>query len=184
MDEANHSSTVDQHLSDEDTYEPTPEELRNTVGRIDALNYVGPDHPLLPPRRARSADGLVALRSRIRHHAAFWWDVFLAMQEKMNPQHYRALQVELTRLRQENERLEQTICKIRQQGYKDRATIDHLSRATPLNRVTQTSRATYLATEQEPLEAQSAGSYPQRILNDAIEERKRKRNRISGDKWQ
>lgn len=105
--------------------------------------YVSPDHPLLPPPRAKSADGLVALRSRIRYHAAFWWDVFLAMQENKNSYHYWALRAELTRLRQENGRLKRKVCKIRQQGYKDRVTIDYLGRGT--NSVMPTSGATHLA---------------------------------------
>ena len=90
VEEGDHCSTVDQHLSDENTHRPTLEDLRNTVRRIDALNYVSPNHPLLPPPRARSADNMVALRSRVRHHTAFWWDVLLAMQQDKNPEHYRA----------------------------------------------------------------------------------------------
>jgi len=175
MEKTNYSSTADQYLSSEDTDEPTTEESSNTAGRIDALNYVNPDHPLLPPRRARSANSLATIRSRVRYHTAFWWDVFLAMQEEKNPDHYRALRAELTRLRQNNEQLEQTISRIRQQGYNDRATIDYLGRASSANRGMQTGGATHLGTEQEPPER------IQRILHDSIRERKRKRNRIAGE---
>jgi hypothetical protein len=50
-------------------------------------------------------------RSRVRHHAAFWWDVFLVMQEDKNPQHHRVLQDELRKLHQEHERLSY-ICRL------------------------------------------------------------------------
>src|SRR5271154_1565445 len=44
-------------------------------------------------------------KERVRHHKAFWWDVFLAMQEDKNPHRYRALRADLTKLQHENEPL-------------------------------------------------------------------------------
>jgi hypothetical protein len=124
MAEATRSPTIDLDVSDDDTYESSAKEQSSTAGRIDALNYVNADHPLLPPRRARSANNMIEMRSRVWHHTAFWWDVFLAMQEDKNG-------------------------KIRQQSAMDRVTIDYLSRATPSTRGMQKGS---LETELEPLQ--------------------------------
>ena len=156
MEEAGCSNTIDPQSSSDDTYEFSVERS-STGGRIDALNYVSDNHPLLPPKRARSADSLTALRSRVRHHTAFWWDVFLAMQEDKNSDDYQALRSELAKLRQENERLKKNIKKIRLQSIKDKTTIDYLGRATPLTREMQVDIA------------------------DAVKKRKRKRDRIAAD---
>lgn len=51
---------------------------------------------------------VLVIRNRVRHHAAFWWDVFLAMQEDKNPQRHRVLQDELSKLHQEHEKLSYT----------------------------------------------------------------------------
>jgi hypothetical protein len=147
MAEAKRSPTIDLDVSDNDPYKSSTKEQSNTSGRIDALNYVSIDHPLLPPQRARSANNMIELRSRLRHHTAFWWDVFQAMQEDKNPHRYRALKAELTKLQPENERLKQRISKTRQQSALDRATIDYLSRATPSTRQIQRGSR---ETEQEP----------------------------------
>src|SRR5271168_1444607 len=104
MAEARRSPTIDLDVSDDDTYESSTKEQSRTAGRIDALSYVSADHPLLPPRRARSAN-MIEMRSRVRHHTAFWWDVFLAIQEDKNLHRYRALRAELTKLQHENEPL-------------------------------------------------------------------------------
>src|SRR2546423_753246 len=105
MAEAKYSTTVDLNLSDDDGYEPSTKE-QSAAGRIDALDYVSADHPLLPHPHARSADSVMKIKSPFRSHAEFWWDVFLAMQERIyqekNPNHYYSLRAELTRLRQEN----------------------------------------------------------------------------------
>jgi hypothetical protein len=87
------------------------------------------------------------MRSRVRPHTAFWWDVFLAMQEDKNPHRYHALRAKLTKLQQENKRLTQGISKIRQQSAMDRVTIDYLSRVTPSTRGMQKGS---LETELEP----------------------------------
>jgi cell division protein FtsB len=168
------------NVSDDDTYESNTKEQSSTAGRVDALNYVSADHPLLPSRRARSANNMIEMRSRVRHHTAFWWDVFLAMQEDKNPHRYRALRAELTEIQRENERLKQGISKIRQQSAIDRATIDYLSRATPSTRQIQKGS---LETELELPQNPPTGSCPPRTPHDAIEksyiqtcsERKRKR---------
>lgn len=78
MAETRRSTTIDLDSSDDDTYKPSTNEQSSTGGRIDALDYVSAD-PLLPPQRARSATSVMTIRSRVRHHAEFWWDVFLAM---------------------------------------------------------------------------------------------------------
>jgi hypothetical protein len=101
---ARHTTTIDPDSSD-DNYVPTTNEQSSVKGRIDALDYVSADHPLLPPSRARSANSVMTIDSRFRYYAEFWWDVFLAMQERIyqdkNPNHYYILRTELTRLRQE-----------------------------------------------------------------------------------
>ena len=103
MENTGRPSAIDLYLSDDDTYEVSAEERNSTAGRINALNYVSADYPLLPSHRARSANSSVAIRSRVWHHTVFWWDVFLEMQEDKNPDHYRPLRAGLTRLRQLNE---------------------------------------------------------------------------------
>jgi hypothetical protein len=184
MAEARRSPTIDLDVSGDDTYESSTKEQSSTAGRIDALNYVSADYPLLPPRRARSANNMIEMRSRVRHHTAFWWDVFLAMQEDKNPYRYRALRAKLTKLQQENERLKQGIGKIRQQSAIDRVTIDYLSRATPSTRGMQKGS---LETELEPPQNLSTGSCPPRTPHDAIEKSymetlsERKRKRITTD---
>jgi hypothetical protein len=131
MVEARGSPTIDLNVSDGNTYESNTKEQSSTVRRIDALNYVSADYSLLPSRRARSANNMIKIRSRVRHHTVFLWDVFLVMQEDKNSYYYCALRAELTKMQRENERLKQGISKIRQQSAIDRATIDYLSRATP-----------------------------------------------------
>jgi hypothetical protein len=83
---------------------------------------------------------MIERRSRVRHHTAFWWDVFLVMQEDKDPYRYRALRARLTKLQQENERLKQGVGKIRQQSAMD-------SRATPSTRGVQKGN---LETKLEP----------------------------------
>lgn len=85
MEEAGRSSTIDLRLSNDDTYELNAEERSSTTGRIDALNYASADHPLLPPPSARSAKSLVTVRSRVRHHTAFRWDVFFGYDIEVKP---------------------------------------------------------------------------------------------------
>jgi hypothetical protein len=124
------------------------------------------------------------MRSRVRHHTAFWWDVFLAIQADKNPHRYRALRAELTKLQRENERLKGRISKIRQQSAMDRATIDYLSRATPSTRQMQKGS---LEIELEPPQKPSIGSCPPRTPHDVIEKShietcsERKRKRITMD---
>jgi hypothetical protein len=125
------STVIDLDLSDDDVYKPSTKEQSSISRKINMLNYINTDHPLLPLRRVRSANSMIELRSRIRHYTAFWWNVLLVMQEDKNLYHYRALQAKLTKMQQENERLKEGISKIRQQSTKDKATIDYLSRATP-----------------------------------------------------
>lgn len=163
--EVDHSYTA---TCDEATPDPALETPRHNAGRIDALNYVSSDHPLLPPPRARSIDSMVGLRSRVRYHAAFWWDVFLVLQQNKNPEDYRASQAEVAKLRQENDRLVQKICQLRQQGYKDRATIDYLASSQVAQ---QSSDATSLVADQA-----------QRTIDASVKERKRKRERITHDR--
>jgi hypothetical protein len=116
---AKHTTTTDPNSSG-DNYLPTTNEQSSTNGRIDALDYVSADHALLPPPRARSANSVMRIDSRFRYHAEFWWDVFLAMQERTyqdkNPNHYYILRAKLTRLRQENERLNQETGKLRKRS--------------------------------------------------------------------
>jgi hypothetical protein len=178
MAEVRLSTAIDLDLSDDDIYEPSTKEQSSTSRRIDALNYVSPDHPLLPPRRARSADNMIEMRSRVRHHTAFWWDVFLAMQEDKNPHHYRVLRAELTKLQRENERLKQGISKIRQQSAMDRATIDYLSRATPSTRQMQKGSR---EAELEPPQNPPTGSCPPRTPYNTIKNSDRKRKQIITD---
>jgi hypothetical protein len=132
-------------LSDDDTYDQS-----SIAGRIDALDYVSIDHPLLPPLRARSANSVMAITNRVRHHPEFWWDVVLAMQERIyqdkNSNHYQGLRAELIKLRGENERLKRETSKLRQQMAKDKTIITHLRKVTPSTRGIQTGRATRLET--------------------------------------
>jgi hypothetical protein len=90
--------TIDLDLSDDDTYDQS-----SMAGRIDALDYISIDHPLLPPLRARSANSVMAITNRVRYHPEFWWDVFLAMQERIHQDkssnHYQGLRAELINLR-------------------------------------------------------------------------------------
>ena len=178
MAEAIRSPTIDLDVSDDDPYESSTKEQSSTSGRIDALNYVSTDHPLLPPRRARSANNMIEMRSRLRHHTAFWWDVFLAMQEDKNPHRSDTLRAELTKLQWENERLKQGISKIRQQSAMDRATIEYLSRATPSTRQMQKGSR---VTELEPPQNPPTGSCPPRTPHDVIKDSERKRKRIITD---
>lgn len=84
MAEARRSPTIDPDVSGDDTYESSTKEQGSTAGRIDALNYVSADHPLLPPRRVRSTNSMIEKGSHIWHHTAFRWDAFLAIQEDKN----------------------------------------------------------------------------------------------------
>jgi hypothetical protein len=54
MKEAERPNTIDLQSSSDDTYEFSTERS-STGGRIDVLNYVSDNHPLLPPPRARSS---------------------------------------------------------------------------------------------------------------------------------
>jgi hypothetical protein len=125
--------TTDLDLSEDDTYDQS-----NMVGRIDALDYISIDHPLLPPLRARSANSVMAILNRIRYHPEFWWDVLVAMQERIHQDkssnHYQGLRVELIKLREENERLKRESNKLRQQMAKDKTVITYLRRGTASTR--------------------------------------------------
>lgn len=68
-------------LSDEDNHGPKTNEQSSTETRIDALDYLSSDHPLLPPTRARSANSVMTIKNRFQFHPEFWWDVFLTMQK-------------------------------------------------------------------------------------------------------
>jgi hypothetical protein len=176
--EARRSPTINSDVSDDDPHESSTKAQSNTIRRIDALNYVSIDHPLLPPRRARSANNMIEMRSRLRHHTAFWWDVFLAMQEDKDPHRNCTLRADLTKLQWENERLKQKISKIRQQSAMDRATIDYLGGATPSTRQIQKGSR---ETELEPPQNPPAGSCPPRTPYNIIKNSKRKRKRIITD---
>jgi hypothetical protein len=71
MAEARLSTAIDLNLSNDDIYKPSTKEQSRISRRINALNYVSTDHPLLSPRRARSANNMIEIRSRVRHHTAF-----------------------------------------------------------------------------------------------------------------
>ena len=71
--------TIDLGLSDDDTYNQS-----SILGRINTLDYISIDHPLLPPLRAKSANSVIAITNRVRYYLEFWWDVFLAMQEQIH----------------------------------------------------------------------------------------------------
>lgn len=79
-----------EELTDDDSYEPsnegnpeiTIEAEHNHLGKVNGLDYVSADHPLLPLPRFRILDSAEALRNKIRYHSEFWWDVVLAMQER------------------------------------------------------------------------------------------------------
>ena len=94
MAEARRSTTIDLNLSDDDACGQS-----SIAGRIDALDYACAGHPLLPPLRTKSANSVTTIKSRFQYHAEFWWDVFLAMQERIyqdkDPNHYYSLQAEL-----------------------------------------------------------------------------------------
>ena len=120
------STIIDINSDDEDdTYEPNSAEPRNTIGMMNALDYIGVDHPLLPPPRHRSASSAGDIRSRIRNHAEFWWNIFVTIQERIrpdqNPNPYQFLRAELTKLRQANEQLQREAD--RQQRTYDKAII-------------------------------------------------------------
>jgi hypothetical protein len=77
-------------FSDDDDYEPSNDEDFDThdkepefrSGRIDARDYIDPRHPLMPTRKSMILDSSETLRARTRRHHAFWWDVFLTMQDR------------------------------------------------------------------------------------------------------
>ncbi|KAH9203340.1 hypothetical protein DL95DRAFT_504601 [Leptodontidium sp. 2 PMI_412] len=142
------------------------------AGRIDALDYISIDHPLLPPQRARSANSVMAITNRVRYHPEFWWDVFLAMQERIHQDkssnHYQGLRAELIKLREENERLNRESNKPRKQIAKDKTVI--IRKATPSTRGIQTSRALRLET---PLPETLGGVEKNNM--ESFSERKRKR---------
>jgi hypothetical protein len=46
---------------------------------VNALGYVGIDHPLLPLPRHWSVTSPSELRSRVRNHAELWWDVLVTI---------------------------------------------------------------------------------------------------------
>jgi hypothetical protein len=71
MAEVRLSTAIDLNINDDDIYKLSTKEQSNTLKRINTLNYVSPDHPLLSPRRARSADNMIEIRSRVRHYTAF-----------------------------------------------------------------------------------------------------------------
>lgn len=150
MAETRHTIIPDPDSSDDDTYEPSADEESNTAYRIDALDYVSADHPLLPPRYANN---VMTIKSRFQYHAEFWWDVFLAMQEQVyqekNPNHYYSLRTEL------NERLKQETVKLRQQRTKDNAIIIHLRRVTPSTRIDDSETDTTLWKEIKRLRKES-----------------------------
>src|SRR4051794_14430121 len=89
-------------LTDDESYEPSNEEnperptgegnqeltVEEEGGpriRINPLDYISDNHPLLPPLRSRTLDSAEALRTRVRYHSAFWWDVLLVMQDRAQP---------------------------------------------------------------------------------------------------
>jgi hypothetical protein len=93
MAERSRRSETVEDPSDDDGYEPSndgnPETTNNDQGdsseRINALDYVNADHPLLPPPRSRILDCAESVKNRTRRYSAFWWEVFLTMQERAHP---------------------------------------------------------------------------------------------------
>jgi hypothetical protein len=66
--------TADLDLSDDNTYDQS-----SIAERINALDYISIDYPLLPPLRARSANSVIVILNYIRYHPKFWWDVLVAI---------------------------------------------------------------------------------------------------------
>jgi hypothetical protein len=132
--------TADPDLGDDDTYDQS-----SLARRIDALDYVSIDHPLLPAVSARSANSVTEILNRIRYHPEFWWDVLVAMQERIHQDkssnHYQCLRAELIELREVNERLKREGNKLRQQIAKDKTVITYLRRGMASTRGIQTGRA-------------------------------------------
>lgn len=161
--------TADLDLGDDDTYDQS-----SLAGRIDALDYVSIDHPLLPARSAWSANNVSEILNRIRYHPEFWWDVLVAMQERIHQDkssnHYQRLRAELIKLREENERLKREGNKLRQQMAKDKTVITYLRRGTASTRGIQAGRAIRLET---PLPETSGGVEKNNM--ESFSERKRKR---------
>ena len=66
-------------LLDDDGYEPSnngnPETTNNDQGdsskRINALDYVNADYPLLPPPRSRILDSIELVKNRTRRYSMF-----------------------------------------------------------------------------------------------------------------
>jgi hypothetical protein len=113
------------------SYEPSndgnqePEENRgDTLGKIYALDYVGRDHPLLPFPRVRILINADALKNRTRKHPEFWWDVFTAMQKRVELRHSQGPndtpRVKIARLKKEND-------KLRREGKQDAITKESLT---------------------------------------------------------
>ncbi len=71
--------TADLDLRDDDTYNQS-----SLAGRIDTLDYVSIDYPLLPTLSARSANSVTEILNRIRYYPEFWWDVLVAIQERIH----------------------------------------------------------------------------------------------------
>jgi hypothetical protein len=59
--------TTDLDLGDDDTYNQS-----SLAGRIDMLDYISIDHPLLPALSARSANSITEILNRIRYYPEFW----------------------------------------------------------------------------------------------------------------
>lgn len=95
----------------EENQELTVEEEGGPRIRINPLDYVSDNHPLLPPLRSRTLDSAEALRTRVRYHSAFWWDVLLVMQDRARPgqtqEDNAPLRLEIARLNNELSRLRQ-----------------------------------------------------------------------------
>ena len=70
MEEAGYSNTINPQSSSDDIYEFSVEQS-STGGRINTLNYISDNHPLLPPLWARSTNSLIIIRSRVQHHTTF-----------------------------------------------------------------------------------------------------------------
>lgn len=69
--------------SNEEVLDPAPDGIRKTPSNtiIDAVDYVGREHPLRPLRRSQTLDSHKSW-TRIRSHPEFWWDVFLEMHKR------------------------------------------------------------------------------------------------------